>query len=161
MSIWAAQQDAALLHHTFVRAAKGPSEKRRLARRLEERRQRRAGLPAAAPAPAPQKAPPVQKPKQQSHIQVKATRTARHAKRLRRKIRERQRLAARSGLPELVRRLPAAGKAATTGNSNKAAGCYYKGLPPPGGVLGTAAESPELSSDSRQKVPSLEFSSDG
>jgi hypothetical protein len=81
------------LHAYAAKKSRGPAEKRRLARRLLERKRRHAS------EPAPQKVVAPKTPEE-----IKNARITRHAKRLRRRVRQRQEMAARSGLPELVRR---------------------------------------------------------
>lgn len=93
--------NAARFEIIILERTKGPAEKRRLQRRLEERR-RRKGLPPPVTKPAKPRTPTdtsiTEKERQK---EIKAARTQR---RFRRKIKTRQRLAARSGLSELDRR---------------------------------------------------------
>lgn len=114
---------------------RGPAEKRRLAKRLAER-QRKAG--AAVPTPTPLAPPP------KSPEQIRSVRVTRRAKRLRRRIRERQIMAGNSGLPELMRRSLAPHEAArrreqAAAQAAKAATCVVLPVSTTGGAQATEA----------------------
>jgi hypothetical protein len=93
MSLFDPQRFTAVLQ----KKSRGPAEKRRLARRRAERQGKTS---PTKPYVAPVYKPPVPKTPEQT----KQLRVTRRAKRLRRKIRQRQIMAANSGLPELLRR---------------------------------------------------------
>lgn len=134
---------------TFERT-KGPSEKRRLERRLEERKRRNLGLPSVAPI-VPTK--PVVTPPTTTPEERKAIRVVRRAKRINRKLRERQRMAARSGLPELVR-FGRAGQDAPPRRGRSAKETTTEGFSHNCvSESGTAEECNEVSSDTRQRTP--------
>lgn len=140
---------------------KSPTQKRRLKRRLEERKQRKDGLPVeprAAPVTPTSQPTPNGSPNTfadqpcKSHEERKVIRATRYRKRLNRKLKERQRMARRSGLPELVCRSggrPASAEAARTTSSTKAVGSRSNTLPTKSDDC-LAEETPELSSDSKQ-----------
>lgn len=155
MSVFDAQRFLARMS----KRSKGPAEKRRLARRLADRQRRRGAEVPAQPATVP--APPAPKSPQE----IKTIRVTRHAKRVRRRVRERQRLAARSGLPELMRRGPTPLRAVEQerrarqrqrsqpgGQQAPSAPCSEEGFPVNPGAPGTAAEPCELH-NSRRKTP--------
>lgn len=136
---------------TFERT-KGPSEKRRLQRRLEERRLKK-GLSARPMAPI-KPTPPKTSTTITEKDRQREQRALRAQRKFRRRIKTRQRLAARSGLPELDRRSKwrAAAKMRTSAQAT------YKGVD--GGVPARCAgetraaeEIIEVSRDTRQKTP--------
>lgn len=134
------------------KATKGPSEKRRLERRLEERKRRNAGLPPAIPQPLTKPTTPTPKaPEERKEIRVK-----RHTRHINRKLKERQRMAERSGLKELTKfgrnggTWQDAPPWARSPQEERARDHLLRAS-----VKGTAEESTELSLDSRQKDPSI------
>jgi hypothetical protein len=90
VSVFNTARFVAMIH----KKARGPAEKRRLARRLLERQRKHSVVVAPTSTPKPLK----------SADEVKSIRAGRRVKRLRHKVRQRQTMASRSGLPELERR---------------------------------------------------------
>ena len=148
---------------------KGPSEQRRLQRRLEERKRARDFAPVAAPIESPSPSvEPSDKPSKFSFLaRPRMTRDQRRAKckakrdhKVKRKLRERQRMAARSGLPELVRRGPArpegGGKAGAPGPEAAKGGGEGAGFTCIAGSPRTTEKLDALSQDGRWKNPQHE-----
>lgn len=128
---------------------KSPSERKRLKRRLEERKRRKEGLPIESPSmPAPKYAPKESTPEER-----KAVRVQRRTKRINRKLRERQRMAARSGLHELVSRAKGTRWPRRQQRGSEAlAGARTRDEQPRQGSVRHAEESHELSLDSRRML---------
>lgn len=131
---------------------KSPSERKRLKRRLEERKRRKEGLPSA-PVTAPTHTP---SPKQHTPEERKAIRAKRRTHRINRKLRERQRMARRSGLKELVSRATGAKwpRQPQRGSATPTTARTRDEQPFTGSVR-HAEESHELSSDSRRMLDNL------